>query len=67
MRYTSEQLQALINLRARGELSVQFGDRVIRYQSGADLDSAIAAAKRDVAVTEGVAVSRKFGEFGRGY
>ena len=67
MRYTSEQLTALINLRARGELSVQFGDRVIRYQTGADLDSAIAAAKRDVAVTDGTAQTRRFGEFGRGY
>jgi hypothetical protein len=67
MRYTSEQLTALINLRARGELSVQFGDRVIRYQTGADLDSAIAAARRDVALTTGAAQTRKLGEFGRGY
>ena len=68
MRYTSEQLQALINLRASGQLSVQLGDRVVRYQTGADLDAAISAARRDVAA--GLATgqtSRRYLEHGRGY
>lgn len=49
MKYTAAQLQSLIDLRASGELRWQLGDRVVQYQSGADLDRAIDQAKRDVA------------------
>ena len=67
MRYTSDQLTALINLRASGQLSVQLGDRVVRYQTGADLDTAIAAARRDVALESGTAPLKRYGEHSRGY
>ena len=67
MAYTAEQLQALIDLRASGKLRVQFGDRVVQYQSGADLDAAIAQAKRDVAASSGTSRTRRYAEHGRGY
>jgi len=66
MAYTSTQLQTLIDLRASGQLRVQFGDRLIQYQTGADLDKAIAQAKRDVASATGT-VTRRYVEHGRGY
>ena len=66
MAYTADQLQALIDLRASGKLRVQFGDRMVQYQSGADLDRAIAAAKRDLATASG-APTRRYFEHGRGY
>lgn len=71
MAYTSEQLQALIDLRASGKLRVTFGDRTIQYQSGADLDAAIAAARRDVAAAEAVTdgrslYARRYTEHSRG-
>lgn len=59
MAYTAAQLQALIDLRASGLLRTQVGDRVLQYQSGADLDAAIAQAKRDVAAAEAAASSAK--------
>lgn len=66
MAYTAAQLQALIDLRASGKLRVQFGDRAIQYQSGADLDAAIAQAKRDLA-SASHAPTRRYAEHGRGY
>ena len=65
--YTQEQLDSLIALRASGHLRVQFGDRVVQYQSGADLDAAIAQAKRDVAASGGTSRTRRYAEHGRGY
>ena len=67
MAYTAEQLDKLIAIRASGQLRVQFGDRVIQYQSGADLDRAIAQAKRDLAASSASARSRRYAEHGRGY
>lgn len=69
MRYTAEQLQALLNLRASGQLSYQFEDRIVRYQSGADLDAAIAAARRDVAASNSpdARTTRGYFQHGRGY
>jgi hypothetical protein len=66
-RHTVEDLARLLAVRASGELMVQFGDRVVRYQTIADLNLAIAAAQRDIALTEGTAQTRRFGEYGRGY
>jgi hypothetical protein len=42
MGYTAEQYQALLNLRAKGLRRIQLGDRLVEYQTGADLDAAIA-------------------------
>lgn len=70
MAYTAQQLQNLLDVRASGQLSVQFGDRRVQYQSGADLDKAIEQAKRDVAGTALAANpsrNRRYGEYGRGY
>lgn len=71
MAYTAAQLQALIDLRASGLLRTQVGDRVLQYQSGADLDAAIAQAKRDVAAAESASggarlYKRRYLEYGRG-
>jgi hypothetical protein len=66
MAYTAEQLDKLIAIRASGQLRVQFGDRLIQYQSGADLDAAIAQAKRDLASATGTP-TRRYAEHGRGY
>jgi hypothetical protein len=67
MRYTSEQLQALLDLRASGRLSVKLGDVETRFQTGADLDKAIAAARRDVEVSENGRPARRYLVHGRGY
>ena len=66
MAYTQSQLDALIAIRASGQLRVQFGDRVIQYQTGADLDAAIAAAQRDLTATK-LKTTRRYPEYGRGY
>lgn len=68
MAYTQSQLDALIALRASGKLRVQFGDRSVQYQSGSDLDAAIAQAKRDVAASSSSGAQlRRYAEYGRGY
>ena len=47
--YTADQLQRLLDIRARGVLTVRDADgRTTTYQSGEALDRAIAAAKRDL-------------------
>ena len=67
MAYTATQLQQLIDLRASGKLRVQLGDRVIVYQSGADLDTAIANAQRDIATASGASSkTRRYPEYARG-
>ena len=69
MGYTRGQYQALLNLRARGLRRIQLGDRLVEYQSGADLDAAIKQARRDVAALDmaesGVNPSRRYGTFYR--
>ena len=67
MAYTQSQLDALIAIRASGQLRVQFGDRVIQYQTGADLDAAIAAAQRDLTASTKLKTTRRYPEYGRGY
>ncbi len=67
MPYTADQLQTLIDLRASGELRRTVGDRTIQFQTGADLDKAIEAARRDVAITAGrPAAQRRYAEHHRG-
>jgi hypothetical protein len=70
-RYTAEQLQALINIQSKGLLSVQFGDRVMRYQDAAALENVIAAARRDVSeaarIASGQPPFRRHLTHGRGY
>ena len=71
MAYTRPQLDALIALRASGLLRTQVGDRVLQYQSGADLDRAINQAKRDLAAAEATSTGstlyqRHFMEYSRG-
>ena len=71
MAYTAQQLQALIDLRASGKLRISVGDRTVQYQTGADLDAAIAQARRDVAAAQAAAAGtqrcrRHFMEFSRG-
>jgi len=66
--YTADQLQRLLDIRARGVLTVRDADgRSTTYQSGADLDRAIAAAKRDIAAAAGTPrAGRHYLEHGRG-
>lgn len=71
MAYTAEQLNNLLAIRARGVLTTRDADgRSVTYQSGADLDKAIAQAKRDVAAAEASASTlsqtRRYGSFSRG-
>ena len=72
MAYTATQLQALIDLRATGRLQVTDADgKSLRFQTGADLDAAIAAAKRDVAAATASAsgnrlYQRRYMEHSRG-
>jgi hypothetical protein len=71
MAYTKEQLDSLIALRASGQLRVQLGDKLVHYQTGADLDTAIEQAKRDVATAADAAagratVTRKYATYSRG-
>lgn len=72
MAYTAEQLQSLLDLRARGVLSTRdSAGRMVTYQSGEALDAAIAAARRDVAAAEAAANNtqpraRRYGSFARG-
>lgn len=66
MTYTQEQLQHLIDIRARGVLTTRDADgRTVTYQSASDLDKAIADAKRDLAAAAGVQ-TRRYGSFSRG-
>lgn len=69
MAYTAEQYQALLNLRAKGLRRLQLGDRLVEYQTGADLDAAIEQARRDVAAAEaaarGINPNRRYGVFNR--
>lgn len=69
MAYTAEQLQALIDLRASGELRVTVDGRTVQYQSGADLDRAIEQARRDVAAAQSGTYrgTTRYYEHGRGY
>lgn len=65
--YTAEQLQTLLDLRARGVLSTRDADgRAVTYQSGEALDKAIEAARRDVAAAEGRRYGRRYLEHARG-
>lgn len=71
MAYTAEQLQSLIDLRATGRLRITEGDKTVIFQNGADLDKAIAQAKRDVAAAHAATADtrlykRRFMEHGRG-
>lgn len=72
MAYTAEQLQSLIDLRASGRLSVTAPDgRKVQFQTGADLDKAIAQAKRDIAAADAATADtklykRRYMEYGRG-
>ena len=69
MGYTRDQYQALLNLRAKGLRRIQLGDRLVEYQTGADLDAAIKQARRDVAALDmaesGVNPYRLYGSFYR--
>jgi len=69
MGYTAEHYQALLNLRAKGLRRIQLGDRLVEYQSGADLDAAIDQARRDVAAADLAAAGtnryRRYGVFYR--
>lgn len=67
MAYTEAQLQRLIDLRSTGRLSIKEGDRTVTFQSGADLDAAIRAARQDVAASSGVMKRRHYPEFHRGH
>lgn len=48
MAFTAEQLTALEAAAASGTLRVQFGDKLVQYQSLPDLLSAIRVARQDV-------------------
>lgn len=52
MGYTAEQYQKLLDIRAKGVRRVQLADRLVEFQTGAELDAAIAQARRDVAAAE---------------
>ena len=67
MAYSEDQLQKLIDLRMSGKLRVQLGDRSVVYQSGAELDKAIAAAQSSLAARSGaMRKTRSYPEYSRG-
>lgn len=51
MAFTAEQLTALEAAAASGTLRVQFGDKVVQYQTLPDLLAAIKLARQDIAAT----------------
>lgn len=69
MRYTAEQLQAMLDMRARNELRVTVGDRTLQYGDMPGLETAIAQAKRDVASAQAGAYrgTTRYAKHDRGY